>query len=219
MPGFDGELSELTPQKREEREKQKQKKREQDYWRGRKVFFLMLLFYVILHILSMVAGYFAAEKENRVGNYIFQCLIRVAMVVVLVRGLYLKREWARVFFAVLLVLSMLYGGKQIIKTAFVRYSSFTPEVYEVYEGDPWLDLGESIFDYMEKAAPKNQNQEREKARALYRRLIIAAYFTEIIINAVFLYILYGYPPAKIFFEGREDKMGLEGGIHEKLGRR
>ena len=30
MPGFDGELSELTPQKREERERQEQKKREQD---------------------------------------------------------------------------------------------------------------------------------------------------------------------------------------------
>lgn len=122
----------------------------------------------------------------------------------------------RVAMVAVLVLSMLYGGKQVIKTAFVRYSSFTPEVYEVYEGDPWLDLGESIFDYMEKAAPKNQ--EREKARALYRRLIIAAYFAEIIINVVFFYILYGYPPAKIFFEGREDKMGLEGGIHEKLGR-
>lgn len=124
----------------------------------------------------------------------------------------------RVAMVTVLVLSMLYGGKQVIKTAFVRYSSFTPELYEVYEGDPWLDLGESIFDYMEKAAPKNQNQEREKARALYRRLIIAAYFAEIIINVVFFYILYGYPPAKIFFEGREDKMGLGGGIHEKLGR-
>ncbi len=122
----------------------------------------------------------------------------------------------RVAMVAVLVLSMLYGGKQVIKTAFVRYSSFTPEVYAVYEGDPWLDLGESIFDYMEKAAPKNQ--EREKARALYRRLIIAAYFAEIIINVVFFYILYGYPPAKIFFEGREDKMGLGGGIHEKLGR-
>lgn len=30
MPGFDGEISELTPQKREERERQEQKKREQD---------------------------------------------------------------------------------------------------------------------------------------------------------------------------------------------
>ena len=67
---------------------------------------------------------------------------------------------------VVLVLSMLYGGKQVIKTAFVRYSSFTPEVYEVYEGDPWLDLGESIFDYMEKRHRRTRTRNG-KRRALY----------------------------------------------------
>lgn len=201
MLGREDEWKELTPQKRKEREEREEKQRQEDVLRGRKILRGMLIFYIALQVFSMVFGYLAVSEESRMGNYIFRCTVRVAIMVVLVRGLWRGRERMRVVFAVLLVLAMVFQGKEIIRLALFRESP--PMIAwsiseEQLESDP--SGTKSLFDYEEeKEEAMAEYREWEKARTAYRRRMIAAHAADLILCAGFLYILYGCHPVKEYF--------------------
>ncbi|MDE7326719.1 MAG: hypothetical protein K2N63_10640 [Lachnospiraceae bacterium] len=205
MLGWDEELTELTPQRRKERERQEQEKKEEDCVRGRRVLLGILILYIGIQIVSKALGFYSALNENKAVGYVFQTIIQVILIVVLVRGLWRGREWARVFFAIVMVLGMLYGGKEVVKLIFIRESSqaFT---WGVYEDTLELDAGygtKSVFDYEKEARARYKEWEEERAR--YRKRKVAAHFGDIVICAGWLYVLYGYNPVKVFFDCQAER--------------
>ncbi len=111
------------------------------------------------------------------------------------------RERMRVVFAVLLVLAMVFQGKEIIRLALFRESPpmITWSISEEQlESDP--SGTKSLFDYEEeKEEAMAEYREWEKARTAYRRRMIAAHAADLILCAGFLYILYGCHPVKEYF--------------------
>ncbi len=202
MLGWDEELTELTPKRREEREKKEQEKYIRDGERGRRMLRGLVLLYLGIQIISIILGFLVAKKEGRIGIYIFLSLVQSAVTAAILRGLWHGRVWARTFLAVLLVFGMLSGGKEIAKLLLVQNE---PQVITWGFYEDTLELQDSstrsVFDYEKEVM--EEYKEYEKQRVIFRKRMAAAYFVDIIICAGYLYFLYGYSPIKIFFEYQE----------------
>lgn len=201
------DLTELTPQRRQEREREEQERRDKNYLCGRRVMQIVLIVYVAMQLLSMFFGFVAQQRDGRLGNYLFTCIFRVVLVAVFVRGLWLGRWWARNLFAVVLVLGILFKAWDIVKLGFgldeADSTSFIAWDVQYSEGEV---SEEAILEYQKEALAKAE--ELKKARAKERRGMIAAQSADIVLCALFLYILFGAPPVKEFFERQAALAGV-----------
>ena len=206
MLGWNDELTELTPEKRKERERKEQEQHQKDIVRGRRVLRGALVIFVLLQIFIIVLDFLVISEEKQTGSYFIGGAIRVAVVTAAVCGLWRGRQRARVFLAVLLVLGMISKGKEIVKLVLVRES---PPVisWGIYEDTLELQDGsgtKSLFDYEdEREEAMAEYREWEKQRAAHRKRMIAAHLADMAVCAGYLYILYGCRPVKEFFDSRE----------------
>lgn len=200
MLGQEDEWKELTPQKRKEREEREEKQRQEDAVRGRKILRGMLIFYVALQVFSMVFGYLALSEEKSVGGYVFRCVVRAGIIGVLVCGLWRGRERMRVVFAVVLVLAMLFQGKEILRLALFRESPIIAWSIDEERLESDSSGTKSLFDYTEeKEEAMEKYREWEKERSTHRRKQMAAHAADLVLCAGYLYVLYGCRPVKEYF--------------------
>lgn len=187
-----GDESDLTPQQKEQMAQEASMRREIEYRRGRRAVQGMLILYSASQIIALVAWR---------GRSLVR-LMGLALAVALVYNIWHGKRWARKLFAVLAVWSILVNvhGISQLNTARTDYSG-----QQSYSGGATLYIsGLDGVKTIQEMTPEEiaDLQETEDVRVKYHRIIFAAYLIDIAICAGYLYILFGYRPAKEFLYGQ-----------------
>lgn len=194
------EEEELTAQMKEEMIEEAKKQRQREYNRGMRAVKGMLAVYITIQVLSLLVELFAMPGKGDVGSNILGWFFRVILVVVLVKGLWQGRKWARILFAAVLVVAIFSTLQTIFRLDISRYDYSNPKENSYAVGGYIEENG--VYKPFSKLGKDEiaKLQEEEDLRVKLSRILMGICIFDLLVCAAYLYILVGYHPARVFLD-------------------